>query len=307
MNGRVYDPLVGRFMSADPYIQAPYNLKSFNRYSYAWNNPLQLTDPTGFEADDGGYDSSYTPSSDQARNNAQYGTPYTPSYGEGSSGGGSGSSGGSSSGGSSSGGSSSGGGGSNVPKSPKTVPDTTQPAQTTASDSGSGGNWFTSFTSFLSYIFFGAEAHAQPDKNFVRMTANGGGQVGRTGLVKNPNNPIDKAMDNLENSGALPKNVHGNSKESTKPQKQYDIVDTQNENDVVKTGITGGDLRKNGNLPRGTQQANAFNKLAGEPGQYQVRVVDNLLANGSEALASERARAAQLRLDGNSMNKHKFP
>ncbi len=49
MNGRIYDPLIGRFMSADPYIQAPYNLKSFNRYSYVWNNPLRLVDLNGFE------------------------------------------------------------------------------------------------------------------------------------------------------------------------------------------------------------------------------------------------------------------
>ena len=34
MNGRIYDPLMGRFMSAEPIIQSPYNLKSFNRYSY---------------------------------------------------------------------------------------------------------------------------------------------------------------------------------------------------------------------------------------------------------------------------------
>lgn len=47
MNGRIYDPLIARFMSADSIVQAPYNLKSFNRYSYVWNNPLKMWDPTG--------------------------------------------------------------------------------------------------------------------------------------------------------------------------------------------------------------------------------------------------------------------
>ena len=48
MNGRVYDPLIGRFMSADPFIQAPDMLQSYNRYAYVMNNPLNLTDPSGF-------------------------------------------------------------------------------------------------------------------------------------------------------------------------------------------------------------------------------------------------------------------
>jgi hypothetical protein len=48
MNGRVYDPLTGRFMSADPFIQAPGNLQSYNRYAYVMNNPLNLTDPSGY-------------------------------------------------------------------------------------------------------------------------------------------------------------------------------------------------------------------------------------------------------------------
>ena len=51
MNGRIYDPLLGRFMSADPYVQAPTNLKTFNRYSYVWNNPLKYYDPEGFMTD----------------------------------------------------------------------------------------------------------------------------------------------------------------------------------------------------------------------------------------------------------------
>lgn len=48
MNGRVYDPTWGRFLQADPIIQSPYDLQSYNRYSYVMNNPLSFTDPTGF-------------------------------------------------------------------------------------------------------------------------------------------------------------------------------------------------------------------------------------------------------------------
>ena len=48
MNGRIYDPLIGRFMSADPYIQAPDDLQSHNRYAYVMNNPLNLDDPSGY-------------------------------------------------------------------------------------------------------------------------------------------------------------------------------------------------------------------------------------------------------------------
>ena len=48
MNGRVYDPMLGRFLSADPFIQYPDNLQSYNRYAYLFNNPLNATDPTGY-------------------------------------------------------------------------------------------------------------------------------------------------------------------------------------------------------------------------------------------------------------------
>jgi len=48
MNGRVYDPLIARFVSADPFIQFPDNLQSYNRYSYASNNPMLYTDPSGY-------------------------------------------------------------------------------------------------------------------------------------------------------------------------------------------------------------------------------------------------------------------
>ncbi|HEC84313.1 MAG TPA: hypothetical protein ENI48_03590 [Thioploca sp.] len=47
-NGRLYDPVIGRFLSADPFVQAPTFSQSLNRYSYVMNNPLSLVDPSGF-------------------------------------------------------------------------------------------------------------------------------------------------------------------------------------------------------------------------------------------------------------------
>jgi RHS repeat-associated protein len=50
MNGRLYDATLGRFLQADPIIQAPHNAQSHNRYAYVLNNPLSFTDPSGFSA-----------------------------------------------------------------------------------------------------------------------------------------------------------------------------------------------------------------------------------------------------------------
>lgn len=47
MNGRLYDPLLGRFLSPDKYIQAPFYSQNYNRYSYCINNPLKYTDESG--------------------------------------------------------------------------------------------------------------------------------------------------------------------------------------------------------------------------------------------------------------------
>ncbi|MCL2651433.1 MAG: polymorphic toxin type 23 domain-containing protein [Candidatus Azobacteroides sp.] len=47
MNARLYDPVLGRFLSPDPYVQAPDFSQSFNRYSYCLNNPLKYVDPDG--------------------------------------------------------------------------------------------------------------------------------------------------------------------------------------------------------------------------------------------------------------------
>jgi RHS repeat-associated protein len=52
MNGRIYDPAIGRFLSPDPDIPYPGDMQSYSRYSYARNRPLSVVDPTGFT--DGG-------------------------------------------------------------------------------------------------------------------------------------------------------------------------------------------------------------------------------------------------------------
>jgi len=49
MNGRMYDPLVGRMLSVDNYVHDQYGSQGYNRYSYALNNPLKFTDPDGEE------------------------------------------------------------------------------------------------------------------------------------------------------------------------------------------------------------------------------------------------------------------
>lgn len=49
MQGRFYDPIIGRFLSPDPIIQFPFHSQSHNPYSYAMNDPLNWVDPSGFE------------------------------------------------------------------------------------------------------------------------------------------------------------------------------------------------------------------------------------------------------------------
>lgn len=48
MNGRIYDPVLGRFLSADIVVQFPNVITSYNRYGYVMNNPLIYTDPSGY-------------------------------------------------------------------------------------------------------------------------------------------------------------------------------------------------------------------------------------------------------------------
>ncbi|WHI49944.1 RHS repeat-associated core domain-containing protein [Microbulbifer sp. MLAF003] len=50
MNGRVYDPTLARFVSADPLIDGVTSVQGYNRYAYVHNNPLTYTDPSGYSS-----------------------------------------------------------------------------------------------------------------------------------------------------------------------------------------------------------------------------------------------------------------
>ena len=47
MNGRLYDPLLRRFLNADENIQDMFNTQNYNKYGYVLNNPLMFNDPSG--------------------------------------------------------------------------------------------------------------------------------------------------------------------------------------------------------------------------------------------------------------------
>lgn len=48
MRVRIYDQVLGRFMQADPFIQAPTSTQNYNRYSYILNNIMSYMDPSGY-------------------------------------------------------------------------------------------------------------------------------------------------------------------------------------------------------------------------------------------------------------------
>jgi RHS repeat-associated protein len=48
MRGRTYDPRLGRFLQADPFVPQPLNGQSYNRYSYVLNSPPNRVDPSGY-------------------------------------------------------------------------------------------------------------------------------------------------------------------------------------------------------------------------------------------------------------------
>jgi RHS repeat-associated protein len=83
MNARLYDPSIGRFISADTIIDGMYGTQGFNRYSYVKNNPLKYVDPSGHSSI--GYTNVYNTTYNSSLNlqwnsspyrNIPYGSPF---------------------------------------------------------------------------------------------------------------------------------------------------------------------------------------------------------------------------------------
>ena len=50
MKARYYDPVIGQFVSPDTIVPDLANVYAYNRYMYAYGNPLKYNDPTGHQA-----------------------------------------------------------------------------------------------------------------------------------------------------------------------------------------------------------------------------------------------------------------
>lgn len=60
MQARYYDPLMGRFLSADPVLPSEGNAFNFNRFAYGNNNPILNIDPDGTTCKRAGGTGEYT-------------------------------------------------------------------------------------------------------------------------------------------------------------------------------------------------------------------------------------------------------
>ena len=99
--------------------------------------------------------------------------------------------------------------------------------------------------------------------------------------------------------------VHGNSKTSQKVQHGYEIYKNKN-GDVVKTGISGQPLNKNGTSPRANSQVYKWNRDAGSQ-VYSARIVKTNMLGRAKALEWERENSIRLWKEGNSMERHRRP
>ncbi|WP_244403457.1 hypothetical protein [Parageobacillus sp. KH3-4] len=103
------------------------------------------------------------------------------------------------------------------------------------------------------------------------------------------------------------KAVHGNSRFSKRIHHGYEIYEIVNgKKRIVKVGISGAKLNKNGTSPRANRQVNKWNKKAGYQ-RYYARIVKRNIYGREKALKWERGRAYAVRKAGGNMYLHVRP
>jgi hypothetical protein len=145
--------------------------------------------------------------------------------------------------------------------------------------------------------------------NFLQDAAVAGIPMGVAAATGTGDNYLGFGGNRSDNAG-IPSidavnNVHGNSRASTKPQHGYEIFE-KSSGDVVKTGISGQPLNKNGTSARANGQVNALNRRDGA-GTYDARIVVRDTPGRAAALDWERNNARRLFDEGHSMNEHRRP
>ena len=122
------------------------------------------------------------------------------------------------------------------------------------------------------------------------------GDAAKVGKVKKDINIIENAIDAAKETKTIKKQIHGNSKASTKAQHVYEIFETQT-GKTVKTGISSGRIGKNGKSYRATNQVNRWNLELGN-NKYDSKVIHEIPEGNharSEALEFEKRNAQRLR------------
>lgn len=278
MNARYYVPNTNRMLTPDTIVPDPTNPQAFNRYSYVENNPINFNDPSGHCKNGRGQG----PDSCQVVGAGQ--CDHCPSY--------------------------------HVEDKAFWLDD--EARERLYGESYDAIDNFYKQVAIGGSLFFGG-AYAAPlvesagtfiaTHTTTAAAIEGGVETAiECAMTGGGCGPGDFAAGIV--TGGLAHRIstpppHGNSKTSMRPQHGYEIYEIETGN-VVKTGISGQRLNKNGTSPRANTQVNAFNRDAGETiFAANLKVQD--MPGRQTALNWERVNAQQLWDNGNSMKFHKRP
>jgi hypothetical protein len=86
----------------------------------------------------------------------------------------------------------------------------------------------------------------------------------------------------------------------------YDIVDKERNRDVVKNGISGQELNKNGTSPRANEQVNDWNKAEGRD-RYEAEITHTKIKGRRAAKVIEQEQTNRHHRNGHTLRLHKRP